>query len=696
MVRSEAKVRVRSRERRKTGIAERGFSLGDSATYTCRRRDAAPTPSLTLRARSFVRSGDALHLAGAEEHGSAEVHTRDPAPSAGCALLSPDWGEPSSPTRVHVFHASDCHFPHVCWPRLRCPSAPSPSRGRRACSDVRPPGHVRQNISMTAEHKKGGTFAALALAEGLAATLLTLGYEEPTPIQLEAIPVLLSGRDLLAQAATGTGKTAAFALPMLHRFMTTKRSAQGRRTRGLVLVPTRELAMQVSEAIHKYGRTTGVSVLPVYGGASMQQQVRALDRGAAIVVATPGRALDHLRRQSLDLSALELLVLDEADEMLDMGFAEDLEQLLAQTPAERQTALFSATIPARIQAIAQKHLKNPVRLAIAREKAFASKGSRVRQVAYVVSRPNKPAALHRVLDIESPASALVFCRTRLEVDTLVETLSAHGYRAEALHGGMQQRQRDAVMRRFRDGTADLLIATDVAARGLDIRHLSHVFNYDVPSAPEAYVHRIGRTGRAGRGGTAITLVEPREHRLLRTIENLTKQKIEVCSLPTVADLRAKRLELTRASLRERLVEGDLDDVSVVVQSLADEFDIVDVAAAAVKLAHAALAGPADSSLVDTPGERRDTARGTPDARDGGLVRLFIGAGRQAGIRPADLVGAIANEAGVKASELGAIEIRDRFSLIDVPAAGADQIVQTMRRATLRGQKVQVRLDREHA
>jgi ATP-dependent RNA helicase DeaD len=541
----------------------------------------------------------------------------------------------------------------------------------------------------------------LGLADQLVAAIVALGYEEPTPIQREAIPVLLDGGDLLAQAATGTGKTAAFALPMLHRFLAGPPSSS-RHVRGLVLVPTRELAMQVSEAIHKYGRGARLAVVPVYGGASIYQQVRALERGAAIVVATPGRALDHLRRQSLDLSALEMLVLDEADEMLDMGFADDLDALLEATPGTRQTALFSATMPARILSIAKKHLTTPARITISLEKTAAGKVPRVRQVAYVVARANKAMALQRVLDTEDPASALVFCRTRLEVDTLVERLNAHGYRAEALHGGMQQRQRDAVMGRFRQAKADLLIATDVAARGLDIEQLSHVFNYDLPSAPEAYVHRIGRTGRAGRGGTAITLVEPREHGLLRTIERLTKQKIEVCSLPTVADLHAKRLELTKASLRERLQAGDFDDVRGIVQQLAEEFDVLDVAAAAVKLAQAAATpgeGATAPSELPDPLERvrpQSRERRSGAARDAGdTVRLFIGAGRQSGIRPADLVGAITNEAGVPASDLGAIEIRERFSLIDVPAVSASQIVKALRGAALRGQKVPVRLDRDH-
>jgi ATP-dependent RNA helicase DeaD len=540
-------------------------------------------------------------------------------------------------------------------------------------------------------------FNSLGLADSLVAAVTSLGYEEPTPVQRETIPAMLAGHDLLAQAATGTGKTAAFALPLLHRLL--EDPAHRRRTRALVLVPTRELAMQVAEAIHKYGRGTSLSVVPIYGGASMQQQIRALDRGADIVIATPGRALDHLRRQTLSLDAVRILVLDEADEMLDMGFAEDLDALLDATPETRQTTLFSATMPARILSIAQKHLRKPQRITIAREKTAAGKLPRVRQVAYIVRRAQKAEALGRVLDMENPTSAIVFCRTRLEVDSLVETLNAHGYRADALHGGMAQRQRDVVMNRFRAAKTDLLIATDVAARGLDIEHLSHVVNYDLPAAAESYVHRIGRTGRAGREGTAITLAEPREHRLLRSIEQITKQKIEVATVPTVADLRARRLELTRATLREQLLAGDFDDVRVVVDSLAQEFDLIDVAAAAIKMAHATTDGDRDEGETDfaAPVPRgRDTpkpGRGAA-ARDGHVVRLFVGAGRHAGIRPADLVGAISGEAGVPSRALGSIEIADTFSLVEVPDELADEIVTAMRKAKLRGQKVTIRRDRD--
>jgi ATP-dependent RNA helicase DeaD len=557
-------------------------------------------------------------------------------------------------------------------------------------------------------------FAGLGVADSLVATVTSLGYEEPTPVQRETIPVMLAGRDLLAQAATGTGKTAAFALPLIQRLVEEPKGKH--RTRGLVLVPTRELAMQVAESLHKYARGTTLNVVPVYGGASMLQQTRAFERGADIVVATPGRALDHLRRNTLKLDALSVLVLDEADEMLDMGFAEDIDTILKSTPTTRQTTLFSATLPSRILSIAQKHLKDPQRISVAHEKTAAGKLPRVRQVAYLVHRSQKPEVLGRVLDVESPTSAIVFCRTRLDVDTLVERLNAHGYRAEALHGGMQQRQRDQVMSRFRAAKADLLVATDVAARGLDIKHLSHVVNYDLPASSDDYVHRIGRTGRAGREGTAITLADPREQRLLRSIEQVTKQKIEIAAVPTLSDLRARRLESTRAALREKLIAGDLDDVRSVVESLAAEFSVNDIAAAAVKLAHAATAGDREERELPPAPAAPPATRSGPARFSGGkrtvrperaaapprreqtpradVVRVFIGAGRQAGIRPGDLVGAITGETGISSQELGAIEIADRFSLVDVPGALADQIVEAMKKTTLRGQKVAVRRSRE--
>ena len=554
-------------------------------------------------------------------------------------------------------------------------------------------------------------FRGLGLSSKLLDTLTSLGYEEPTPIQREAIPPLLAGRDLLGQAATGTGKTAAFALPLLERIHGGAHvdvDDEARRARALILVPTRELAMQVAEAIHRYGHAAfGTCVVPVYGGQAIQQQLRALKRGVDVVVATPGRALDHIRRRSLELSMVRFVVLDEADEMLDMGFAEDLEAILDALPDEHQTALLSATIAPRVASIAERHLNDPVRVKIHREKAVAGEVPRVRQTAYVVSRQHKLAALSRVLDMEDPASAIVFCRTRGEVDQLAESLAAHGYRAAALHGGLTQEQRDRVMRRFRDGSLELLIATDVAARGLDIENVSHVVNYDVPMSPDAYVHRIGRTGRAGRTGVAITLAEPRERRYLRNIEQLTKQTINTERVPTIVDLRARKLELTRAAIEELLVAGELDDYRVVVETLASENDVMDVATAAVKLAHEARGGTAtdDVEIPEAAVPREMTAeRGAPKAKrqkraasargdSADVTRLYIGLGRSSGIRPGDIVGAIANEAGVSPRGIGAIDIADKFSIVEVREDEAHSIIAALRGTTLRGKKVTVREDR---
>ncbi len=580
-------------------------------------------------------------------------------------------------------------------------------------------------------------FSALGLSPELAATLTGLGYEEPTPIQREAIPPLLAGRDVLGQAGTGTGKTAAFALPLLERLG--RGQAPSGRPSALVLVPTRELAMQVAEAIHRYGREHKTSVLPIYGGQSMGQQLRALERGVQVVVATPGRALDHLQRQTLNLELIQSVVLDEADEMLDMGFIEDLEKILSQTPSTRQTALFSATLPPRIQRLAEGYLKDPVRIAIANARTQEGEVPRVRQLAYIVSRAQKPQALGRVLDMEAPTSAIVFCRTRVEVDDLTEAMNAHGYRAEALHGGFAQEQRDRVIKRLRSEKLDLLIATDVAARGLDIEHLSHVVNYDVPSDPDAYVHRIGRTGRAGREGVAITLLEPRENRLLRAIEKATRQKITIGTIPTAADLRQKRLERTRDTLRETLQAGELDAYRSVVADLAGEYTPLDVAAAAVKLVHESgredSAGkakdedqdlavvtlprpesPASFARHDRPGrfDRSSTRFGGPPRNDFGerpfgregregrgrsrnrnedAARLFIGAGSVDGLRPGDLVGAIANEAGLSGNEIGPIQILERFSLVDVPADRALDVIAALRNTSIRGRRVNVRRDK---
>jgi ATP-dependent RNA helicase DeaD len=649
-----------------------------------------------------------------------------------------------------------------------------------------------------------GGFVALGLDERLLGTLATLGYEEPTPVQEAAIPPLLAGKDLLAEAPTGTGKTAAFALPILHRLAVrldadraAGRSVEGRgvpqdgrgsRPSALVLAPTRELAMQVAEAIHKYGKQLGVRVVPVYGGQPITTQLHRLARGVDVVVATPGRAVDHLDRGTLRFDEVDTVVLDEADEMLDMGFADDLEKILGSLREVHQTALFSATIAGQIARLAARHLHHPVRVQVQADATPEGEAARVRQVAYVVRRPDKLAALGRILDLEDGAATLVFARTRGEVDDLAEALSGRGRDAAALHGGLSQEQRDRIMTRFRDGALDVLVATDVAARGLDIGHISHVVNFDVPSNPDTYVHRIGRTGRAGREGVAITLVEPREHRLLRDIERTIGQPLGIEGLPTVTDVREHRLDLLSATLRETLVKGDHDRYRGVIEALAGEYDTVDIALAAISLADAEARGAEDElelapAFLPDPNARRD-ARGRPaeayrqrpsrpmrgggaDAspspsvppsrgyrkggqpgqpafepgpgrapsgghapsagrepqpagprrgfrasgwRDdegrpvmrppragsggpGGITRVFVGAGRAAGMRPGDLVGAITNEAGLRGNDIGAIQIADGFSLVEVPESEADRVISVLRAATIRGQKVTVRRER---
>lgn len=615
-------------------------------------------------------------------------------------------------------------------------------------SDAVPPG---PHPDSSASSSPAG-FADLGIRPEVLRALGDLGYEEPTPIQSEAITEIVAGHDLVGQAATGTGKTAAFALPILERVV----PGVAPEPVALVLVPTRELAVQVSEAIYRYGRHLGTEVLPIYGGQPIVRQLRVLQRGVHVVVATPGRAIDHINRGTLPLDAVELVVLDEADEMLDMGFAEDLEAILSAVPSTRQTVLFSATMPPRIEAIARRHLSDPVRIRIQPETNAPGQEPRVSERVYVVARAHKPAALGRILDVEAPEAALVFCRTRTEVDELTETLNGRGYRAEALHGGMNQEQRDRVMGRLRSGTIDLLVATDVAARGLDIDQLTHVVNYDVPSAAESYVHRVGRVGRAGREGVAITLAEPRERRQVANIERITRRRLVPEKVPSVADLHAAQTEQMVEALREVLEADDSGRFAAAVESLADEFELVDVAAAALHLAHRATGGPVpDDQEIPEVTERprrersrdergrdprgyRDRDRGArdrgdrdrgdrdrgdrdrgdrhrndrddrerrgsrdrgpsgdrsrPRSGDGDHVQLFVNVGRMDRVRPGDLVGAITGESRVQGREIGAIKIFEKFSLVEVPAGAADEVIDALRGTTIRGRRASARRDR---
>jgi len=548
-----------------------------------------------------------------------------------------------------------------------------------------------------------GGFGDLGLKPALLTALTGLGYEEPTPIQREAIPLMLEGGDMLGQAATGTGKTAAFALPILNRIDRNDAAIP----LALIVVPTRELAVQVSEAFFKYGRESRVQVLPVFGGQPISRQLQALKRGVHVVVGTPGRVIDHIKRGSLNLDAVQTVVLDEADEMLDMGFTEDIESILKATPDSRQTVLFSATMPPRIEKLAKKYQRDPKTVKIGKTKG-ESANPLIRQTVYMVLRSHKASALGRILDVEAPESTIVFCRTRHEVDELTVTMNGRGYRAEALHGGMDQKQRDRVMARLRDGTAELLIATDVAARGLDVDTLTHVVNYDVPSAPESYVHRIGRVGRAGREGVAITIAEPKQRRLLGNIERLTKQKFDIAKVPSVADLRTRQIEMTVGSVRDALAIDDLADYRAVLDALGDEYSERDIALAAIKLVHRARGATIDEREIpdasqskgkwDKDGKSKGKSKfdkgGRGKSFDGEKGYVHIDIGRKAGLRPGDLVGAIANEAGLSGSDIGPIKIQEHWAMVGVPESEVENILKAMKQTTIRGSKAKLRRFKE--
>jgi len=526
--------------------------------------------------------------------------------------------------------------------------------------------------------EKDGTFADLGLAEPLLKILLEVGYEAPTPIQAKTIPVLLAGRDLIGQAQTGTGKTAAFALPILQRLDLARAEPQ-----ALVLAPTRELAIQVAEAFHTYSKYVGrVSVLPVYGGQPIDRQQQRLVRGVHVVVGTPGRILDHLRRGTLRLDSVRTAVLDEADEMLRMGFIEDVDSILSQAPGEdRQTALFSATMPPEIRRVASRHLKNPVSIAIERHTLTVPA---TEQRFLILAPQQKLDALSRILETEPAEAVLIFTRTKTGAAEVAEKLQARGYAAEAMHGDMNQIQRESVIRRLRSGQVEIVVATDVAARGLDVDRISIVINYDIPNDVEAYVHRIGRTGRAGRSGVAVLFVSPRERRMMQDIERFTGQRLQPMKMPTRADVAARRMALFKESIRKTLAEGDLDLYLTLVEELVEEgLDVSEIAAAAARLARGDK--PLEVALEPEP-------RDVPQTEDG-MVRLFIPAGSRAGVRPADIVGAIANEADVPGKAIGAIDIYDSFTFVEVPARYGPQVLERMAKATIRGRQVEVRVAR---
>lgn len=541
-------------------------------------------------------------------------------------------------------------------------------------------------------------FTSLNLREELVQAITGLGYAEPTPIQAAIIPIMLKGADVIGQAQTGTGKTAAFALPILQNF-TPQRHVQ-----ALILAPTRELALQVADSMTVYGKHLDVRVLAVYGGQPYGPQISRLNRGVDVVVGTPGRLLDLLERKALNLKHIRTLVLDEADEMLNMGFMEDVEKILAETPPERQTALFSATLPPRIRSLANRFMRDPQPVTIKRETLTLES---TEQRYYLVHESDKTNALTRLFEIEPIKSALIFARTRAETATLANELVVRGIPAEAIHGDLDQRAREAVLSRFRSNQLKVLVATDVAARGLDIEDISHVFNYHLPDDAEVYVHRIGRTGRAGKTGVAITLISPREKRRLREVEALTKQPIKKMELPTAAEIHRHREAEVVEKVRVWLGRGRFKrELEMVQELVAAGHDPLDVAAAALKIARADEKQRPIAEVAEVKDERgkkefpregnreslgrragrekggssrrraEGPARGGRDtSHEEGMVRLKLNKGKTHGVRPSDIVGTIAFHANIPGYTIGKIRIEDKMTFVDVPKDLVEQVLK---------------------
>lgn len=551
------------------------------------------------------------------------------------------------------------------------------------------------------------TFADLPLSEAVIKAVQDVGYESPSPIQAQSIPHLLEGCDLLGLAQTGTGKTAAFALPLLSRIDLQQRDPQ-----VLVLTPTRELAIQVAEAFQRYARhMKGFHVLPVYGGQDMRGQLRSLQRGAHVIVGTPGRVMDHLRRESLKLDGLKTVVLDEADEMLRMGFVDDIEWIMEQTPADRQVALFSATMPYQIRKIADTYLKNPAMVEI---KAKTATVDTITQKVCMVSGFHKLDALTRILEVEPFDAMIIFVRTKTATVELAEKLEARGFAAAALNGDMSQALREKVVDRLKKGSLDILIATDVAARGLDVERMSHVVNYDIPYDTEAYVHRIGRTGRAGREGTAILFATHRERRMLRAIESATRQRIDTMRLPSMSDVRDIRIRQFKEEVAKVLEMGEeLDVFRELVAELEQEnaLSYEDMAAALCFMAQKERPFP-DAKEPEPPrregrerGERGDRPdRGERRGRDGerrgdrgrernndGMVRYRVELGRDQGINPGDLVGAIANEGKISGQSIGHIRLFDSCSSVYLPEGMDKAVIEALKGAKIRNRPMELKL-----
>ena len=541
---------------------------------------------------------------------------------------------------------------------------------------------------MTTDFVLPDAFKELGVSGPVLRALNDIGYESPTPIQTQTIPIILQGNDFIGQAQTGTGKTAAFALPLL-----TKIDLRVVKPQVLVLTPTRELAIQVSEAIRKYAKhLDGFHVMPIYGGQDYSRQLQKLKRGVHIVVGTPGRLMDHMRRKSINLDALSCVVLDEADEMLRMGFIEDVEWILAQTPTQRQIALFSATIPGAIRKIAQKYLKSPIEINI-RQKTKTLQSTRQRYL--MVTGRHKLDAITRLLEGEEFDGIIIFVRTRTNTVELAEKLDARGYSVEALNGDIKQSQRERTIERLKQGKIDILVATDVAARGLDVDRISHVINYDIPYDIETYIHRIGRTGRAGRTGEAVLFAAPREKRLLQMIEKATKQKIELMKLPTTEIINNKRISDFKQRISDTISKGELEDFYELMEQYQQEHDAsgLEIAAALAKMNQGEtplLLSEKNDKQFSQSDERSERKRQSATPKSMNLIpekgkqRFRIEIGKKHGVKPGNIVGAIAGETEIETSDIGRIDIYNYFSLIDLPKDISEKSINKLEKVRVSG------------
>lgn len=518
------------------------------------------------------------------------------------------------------------------------------------------------------------SFEELGLDSRILKAISEMGFEQASPIQANAIPVIMEGKDLVGQAQTGTGKTAAFGIPMLQSM-----DPKDRHVQSIVLCPTRELAIQVAEEIRKLAKFMhGIKILPIYGGQDISKQIRSLKGGIQLIVGTPGRVMDHMRRHTIKLENLKMVVLDEADEMLNMGFREDIETILKEVPEERQTILFSATMPKPIMDIAKAYQKNAEIIKVVKKELTVPK---IEQYYYEVKAKNKEEVLSRLLDMYDPKLSLIFCNTKRGVDELVESLKGRGYFAEGLHGDLKQQQRDRVMSGFRNGKTEILVATDVAARGIDVDDVEAVFNYDVPQDDEYYVHRIGRTGRAGRAGMAFTLVVGKEVYKIKDIQKYCKTKIKSMPIPSLSDVTVIKAEKILDQVKETIENGDLDKVINIIEERLEkeDFTTMDIAAAFLKTMMGKETLEEEKSYSDYVGT------GAED----GMVRLFINIGKKQNTKPGDILGAIAGETGMPGKLIGTIDMYDKYTFVEIPREYAEDVIEVMKNAKIKGKTINV-------